>query len=67
MASLFSKPKAPPLPPVPAPPITPQSGMVDQTSDAAIKKATQRSGLQRTIITGDLQPADTGKRRLLGS
>ena len=64
MGSLFSKPKAakaPKLPPAPAlPSVDPQFD-----EEAAARRA-RRSGFSKTILTGNLTPEDTGKKKLLG-
>lgn len=67
MSGLFSKPKSVKAPAVLAPPVIPSPDTAGGASDMAIKQATQRSGLQKTMLTGDLTPAETGKKKLLGS
>lgn len=62
MSKLFSKPKAPPVPKVPPPAAVPEVG--PETEDFAAKQARSRSGFQKTIITGDLEPAKKGKTLL---
>ncbi len=65
MASLFSSPKSPPKPAAPPPPpATPTVG--PDTDSAAMMKVRRRSGFQKTILTGDLAPATTDKKQLLG-
>jgi len=64
MAGLFSRPKPPPMPRVPAPPPIPQPG--DEAADAAMKRARQRGGFRKTIITGELAPAGKGLKTVLG-
>lgn len=64
MSSLFSKPKSPPMPKVPPPPALPEVG--PETEDFAARMAKRRSGFRKTILTGDLQPINTGKKQLLG-
>ena len=64
MGSLFSKPKAakpPPLKPAPAIPT------VDPNFEGEMaSKIRRRSGFSKTILTGNLSPEDTGKKKLLG-
>lgn len=63
MSFLFSTPKTK-TQAVPPPPAIPE---VDtNASDFAAKKARRRSGFEKTLITGDLTPMPTGKKRLLG-
>ena len=65
MAGLFGKPKKPPPPPpVPPPPPIPEVGP-DVGEEAALR-ARRRKGFRRTILTGALEPAPAGKKRLLG-
>jgi hypothetical protein len=62
MSFLF--PKAPKMPAVPPPPPIPQAGT--SAMDLAQQQAQQRAGFQKTILTGDLEPKPTGKKKLLG-
>jgi hypothetical protein len=63
MASLFKQPKVPsysmPTPTVPQVP-------VDESADEAQKLLKRRMGRMTTILTGDLEPMDIGKKQLLG-
>jgi len=63
MGSLFKSPEMPksylPKPEVPAQP------QVESAEDLA-KLAKKRQGRQATVITGDLEPLDIGKKTLLG-
>jgi hypothetical protein len=52
------------MPDVPAPPAIPV--VDDETGDEAISSARKRSGYQKTIITGALEPKPTGKKTVLG-
>ena len=62
MGGLFSKPKSVKAPPVPDPVAIPE--VSDETGDAEMRKAMQRSGFQRTIRTGMLKPKTSGKNLL---
>jgi len=70
VGSLFSRPKKPSLPPVPImpaiPPPPPTPVPSPEVEDEAAKKARRRSGFAKTILTGDLEPVQTGKKKLLG-
>ena len=64
MGSLFSKPKAPKPPKLPPAPALPS---VDpMVEDETMARAKRRSGFSKTILTGNLTPEDTGKKKLLG-
>ena len=64
MTFLFGGHKSPKAPAVPPPPPTPDVG--PQVEDQAGLAAKRRAGYQKTILAGNLEPADTGKKRLLG-
>ncbi len=71
MGGLFSKPKAPKIPPAPAPPPPPPPPdplptVSSDTGDAEVKKTQRRSGYSKTIVTGALTPAESGKKKVLG-
>ena len=51
-------------PPVPAPPAIPV--LDEQAGNRLAKKTKQKSGYQKTILTGDLVPELTGKKTTLG-
>ena len=51
-------PKLPPVAPIPIP-------EMDEGMDA-FKRLRKRKGRSKTIVTGDLEPMDIGKRTLLG-
>ena len=63
MGSMFSKPKMPktqmPSPEVPAVPQT-------ESAEDLSKMLKMRSGRGRTVMTGELEPVDIGKKKLLG-
>jgi len=63
MGSMFSKPKMPktqmPSAEVPAVP------QVESAEDLS-KMLKMRAGRGRTVMTGDLEPEDIGKKKLLG-
>lgn len=63
MGSLFKPPEAPrysmPKPTVPAVPQT-------EGAEDIAKMMKKRKGRQATILTGELEPMDIGKKRLLG-
>ncbi len=64
MSFLFPKASAPKPPPVPPPAPIPQVG--PETEDWAMIQAKKRAGFAKTIVTGDLSPVSTGKKKLLG-
>jgi len=64
MAGILWKAKKPSMPAVPPPLALPQVG--PEVEDLAMRQARQRAGFQKTLITGNLEPAPTGKKRLLG-
>jgi len=64
MGSLFSKPKSPKPPPIrPAPALPTVDENFEGEMDSKIRR---RSGFSKTILTGNLSPEDTGKKKLLG-
>jgi hypothetical protein len=63
MSSLFRKPPKSRVPLI-APPIVPTPDMGEMEDLSKLVKS--RSGRQQTIIAGDLEPTDIGKRTLLG-
>jgi len=64
MGSLFSKPKSAKPPRVaPAQAIPSVDPIVE---DDTMSRARKRSGFRKTILTGNLSPEDTGKKKLLG-
>lgn len=64
MGPLFGKPKSVEPPRVQPAAAIPEVG--EEASEAAIRRARQRRGFRRTIITGALTPTPTGKKQLLG-
>jgi hypothetical protein len=61
MGSLFSKPSTPKPPAVqPIPPVP------ELEEDEARRFMKKRKGRAQTVLTGDLVPADTGQKTLLG-
>ena len=64
MSSLFSKPKSPPVQKVQSPPALPQTG--PEVEDFAMREAKRRSGYQKTIVTGALEPVKSQKKTVLG-
>lgn len=61
MSNLFKKPKIPSTPAVPPP------APVPEVEEEGIRKyMRRRRGRAQTIITGELEPAYTGKKLLLG-
>lgn len=57
-------PKTVKAPPVPEPEPIPE--IDEEVSDVEKKRALRRRGRRQTIITGELEPVTTGKKRLLG-
>jgi hypothetical protein len=64
MNFLFGHVSSPKVPKVSPPPALPQTQ--GDMSDLAMQLAKKRSGFEKTIVAGNLQPAPTGKKRLLG-
>lgn len=63
MGSMFKAPKAPKTQmPSPEAPAAPQ---VESAEDLS-KMLKRRSGRGKTVMTGDLEPTEIGKRTLLG-
>ena len=61
MASIFKKPKAPPLPPLPEP-----LPKLEKPGEEQITTKRRRRGRSNTILTGELIPMGVGKKTLLG-
>jgi len=66
MSGLFSRPKmqAPTPTPPPEPPVIEESDM--EMLDEDIIQRRKKLSRPKTILTGDLTPQNTGKKRLLG-
>ena len=64
MGNLFSKPKSAKPPRIPPAQAIPSVDAV--VEDDTMSRARKRSGFRKTILTGDLSPEGTGKKKLLG-
>jgi hypothetical protein len=62
MSGLFSKPKAPPIPPPEAPVAIPETGEAEVTK----RRSMMQGGRGKTILAGQMAPANIFKKRLLG-
>ena len=60
----MGKPKTPKPPPPPAPVAI--QDVSAAPADDAVKAQRRRSGYQKTVLTGNLTPMNTGKKTTLG-
>lgn len=66
-ATGLAKPEFPDLPPLPEPQATPATRITGQASDEIRRRQRGKvSGRRKTIVTGELSPAQVGKKTLLG-
>ena len=64
MAGLFHSPKTPKMPAPPDPVPLPYDDELQEASEFEKRRALRRKGRRKTIVTGELEPAQTKKIKL---